>query len=59
MLEALQAGRVDALTMDADRVDEPAAELLIQEALAHRSRVLIVRGVDALAPLAGVAATLR
>ncbi len=59
VLEALQAGRVDALAMDADRIDEPAAEVLIREALAHRSRVLVVRGVDELAALAGVAATLR
>ncbi len=59
VLDALRAGRVDTLALDASRVDEPAAEVLLHEALAHRSRVLVVRGVESLAPLEGVAATLR
>lgn len=59
VLEAVRAGRVDTLALDADRVEEAAAELLLHEALAHRSRVLVVRGESALTTLDGLAATLR
>jgi hypothetical protein len=35
------------------------AELALREALTHRSRVLVVRGHEALASSGGLAATLR
>jgi hypothetical protein len=59
VIEALQAGRVDALALDGERVDEAVAELALREALTHRSRVLVVRGHEALASSGGLAATLR
>jgi sulfate adenylyltransferase subunit 1 (EFTu-like GTPase family) len=59
VIEALRAGRVDTLALDADRVEEAVAELALREALTHRSRVLVVRGHEALAWSGGLAATLR
>jgi hypothetical protein len=59
VIEALRAGRVDTLALDADRVEEAVAELALREALTHRSRVLVVRGHEALARSGGLVATLR
>ena len=58
-LEALEAGRVYELAIDPDVLEEEVAELAVRQALAHRSRVLVERGHEALAARGGLAATLR
>lgn len=55
----LSAGRIDTLAFDPEAVAEGAAELLLREALAHRSRVCIARDDEALAAVGGLAASLR
>jgi len=55
----LAAGRVDTLAFDPDETDEDAAELLLREALTHRSRLILARGHEALASAGGSVASLR
>lgn len=57
--EAVSGGRVDTLALDPASMEEAAAELLLREALHHRSRVLVARGHVELASAGGVAASLR
>ncbi len=57
--EQLEAGRVDSLALDPREMDDEAAELLIREALTHRSRLIITRGNQPLADLGGLVASLR
>jgi hypothetical protein len=57
--EMLTAGRVDSLAMDAETIEPAAAELLLRQALLHRSRVLIAREDAHLSTVGGLAATLR
>jgi hypothetical protein len=56
---AAEAGRIDALALDPNVVDAAACEVLLKNALAHRSRVLVARGHAALASAGGVVASLR
>lgn len=53
------AGRVDTLALDAEGFDSAAIELLLREALAHGSTVIVARGHASLAAVGGLAATLR
>jgi len=55
----LAAGRVDTLAFDPERLEDDAAELLLREALTHRSRVVIARGDAALTEAGGAVASLR
>ena len=57
--EQLEAGRVDTLVLDPDAMDDDAAELLIREALTHRSRLIIARDNQPLSNLGGLVASLR
>jgi hypothetical protein len=59
VIESLEAGRVYELALDPDVLEEEVAELAVRQALAHRSRVLVERGHEALAARGGLAATLR
>ena len=53
------AGRVDTLALDPGQFEDDAAELLLREALTHRSRVIVARGAGALAEAGGAVASLR
>jgi hypothetical protein len=55
----LAAGRVDTLAFDPDEADDEAAELLVREALTHRSRLIVARGHEALAAAGGAVGSLR
>lgn len=57
--QAAVNGRIDTLALDPEVVQPEAAEELIRQSLAHRSRVLITRGNAALAEAGGVVASLR
>ncbi len=59
VLDALLAGRVDTLILDIERIEAAAAELMLREALTHRSRVIVVRGDPGLAEVGPAVATLR
>jgi hypothetical protein len=56
---ATAAGRVDALALDPDVLEDAACEILLRDALVRRSRVLIARGYAPLAAAGGVVASLR
>lgn len=56
---ATAAGGTDTLALDPGAVDATACEVLIRDALAHRSRLLVARGHAALAAAGGVVASLR
>ena len=57
--QQLEGGRVDTLVLDPDAIDDDAAELLLHEALTHRSRVIIARATRSLSELGGLVASLR
>lgn len=57
--EMLRGGRVDTVVVDGTRVEPDAAELLLREALSHRSRVLLVGADEGVEVPSGLAATLR
>ncbi len=59
VLDALLAGRVDTLVLDAEGMEAAAAELMLREALAHRSRIILVRGDRSFAEVGPAVATLR
>ena len=59
LLADIEAGRVDSLALDPQAMDDDSAELLIREALTHRSRLIITRGNQPLAELGGLVASLR
>ena len=55
----LSAGRVDTLAFDPAQLEDEAAELLLREALTHRSRVIVARDNGALSAVGGTVASLR
>ena len=55
----LENGRVDTFVLDPEAMDDDAAELLLREALAHRSRVIVARDSQSLSNLGGLVASLR
>ena len=57
--QMLSAGRVDTLAFDPAQAENEAAELLLREALTHRSRLIVIRDHEALAAAGGVVASLR
>lgn len=57
--EMLRGGRVDTVVVDGATVEPDAAELLLREALSHRSRVLLVGASEGVEVPSGLAATLR
>lgn len=54
----LEGGRVHTLALDPEVLEPEAAELVVREALRHRSRILVDRG-GPLRSVEGLAATLR
>lgn len=57
--EQLEGGRVDTLAFNPEMFDDDAAELLLREALTHRTRVIVTRDSSALTDTGGVVASLR
>jgi hypothetical protein len=57
--EYVSTGRVDTLAVDLQLVEPAATELLLRQALRHRSRVLLTRTEGVLREAGGVAASLR
>jgi hypothetical protein len=55
----LEAGRVDTIAFDPAEAEDEAAELVLRDALTHRSRVIVARGHEALAAAGGAVASLR
>ena len=55
----LIAGRIDTLAFDPATTEDEAAELLLTEALTHRSRLIVVREHEALTTVGGLVASLR
>jgi hypothetical protein len=56
--ECLSAGRVETLVIDAATVEPARSEVFVRHALAHRSRVVVVRDEPQLGHLGGLVATL-
>lgn len=55
----LAAGRVETLAFDPSEVEDDAAELLLRDALTHRSRLLVLRDHQPLAATGGIVASIR
>lgn len=55
----LAAGRIDTLAFDAGAVEDEAAELLLRDALTHRSRLIVTRDHEPLAAAGGLVASVR
>ncbi|MDA0351046.1 MAG: host attachment protein [Chloroflexi bacterium] len=55
----LSAGLVDTIAFDPGNTEDDAAELLLREALLHRSRVIVARSHEALDAIGGMVASLR